>query len=136
MISLKIPLVIFQCSSCSAGLVAFAGVATFAPSPALAPLALLLLLLFLLLLLLLLPLLFLLLVQLLLLLQASPIKEVMPGRPQEALNNSPGQRTSGVPELRQHGNGKRGQQEREEARGLRIKSRGSERKQVAWCKKL
>ena len=58
--------------------------ATFAPSPALAPLALLLLLLFLLLLLLLLPLLllFLLLVQLLLLLQASPIKEVMPGRRQ------------------------------------------------------
>ena len=98
---MKSPLVIFQCSSCSAGLVAFAGVATFAPSPALAPLALLLLLLFLLLLLLLLPLLllFLLLVQLLLLLQASPIKAIMPGRPQEALNNSPGQRTSGVSDL-------------------------------------
>ena len=110
--------------------------ATFAPSPALAPLALLLLLLFLLLLLLLLPLLllFLLLVQLLLLLQASPIKEVMPGRPQEALNNSPGQRTSGVSELRQHGNGKRGQQEREDVMGHRVKSRGSERQQVAWCK--
>ena len=92
--------------------------------------------LFLLLLLLLLPLLllFLLLVKLLLLLQASPIKAIMPGRPQEALNNSPGQRTSGVPELRQHGNGKRGQQEREEAMGLRVKSRGSERQQVAWCR--
>ena len=62
-------------------------VATPAPSPALAPLALLLLLLFLLLLLLLLPLLllFLLLVQLLLLLQASHIREIMFGRPQEAL---------------------------------------------------
>ena len=61
--------------------------ATVAPSPALAPLALLLLLLFLLLLLLLLQLLllFLLLVQLLLLLQASPIREIMFGRPQEAL---------------------------------------------------
>ena len=109
---------------------------TFAPSPALAPLALLLLLLFLLLLLLLLPLLllFLLLVQLLLLLQASPIEEIMPGRPQEALNNSPGQRTSGVPELRQHGNGKRGQQERRISEGHRVQSRGSERQLEAWCK--
>ena len=107
--------------------------ATFTPSPALAPLALLLLLLFLLLLLLLLPLL--LLVQLLLLLQASPIKAIMPGRPQEALNNSPGQRTSGVPELRQHGNGKRGQQERRRSEGHRVQSRGSERQLEAWCKK-
>ena len=38
--------------------------------------------------------------------------------------------------LRQHGNGKRGQQEREEARGLRVKSLGRERQQVALCKRL
>ena len=50
--------------------------------------------------------------------------------------NSPGQRTSGVPELRQHGNGKCGQQERRRSEGHRVQSRGSERQQVAWCKKL
>ena len=97
--------------------------------------------LFLLLLLLLFPLLllFLLLVQRLLLLQASPINGLILGRLQEALNNSPGQRTSGVSDLRQHGNGKRDHQEREEARGFvyrAVEARDSKWLGVTTCEML
>ena len=74
-----------------------------------------------LLLLLLLPqllLLFLLLVQLLLLLQTFPIKEIMTGRPQEALNNSPGQRTAACQNCASTGTESAASRSEEEAKGI------------------